>query len=344
MSNISSSPDIMDSTDPWYKSVTSSDEGFFTTSVPTLSPDIQAQVDYYNNIAYFLRLYITPLIMFGGTVGNLLTIIVVLSRHFRYSPSSVLLLALAIVDIGVLYFNLLDVWLGVLIGGSSGLQFTRDQSEYGCKFSVFMTYFLTHSSSWILVLINIDRVISVYQPLKARTWCTKKRLGLALLLMFLLMIGISIHVFWTITFDEELESYRCLFNQAILGVEGELSWLLIDATIFTFAPFIIILGCNIAIILALLRAAKRRNSEMNVRNSSSSDNSSTSITTMLLTISIVFLLTTSPLTVCYQFYDPIIKKYENDPVGYALYFELLMNTFLVLLCYNFIGGIDEDSR
>ena len=318
----------MVSAEPGYKTISTSD--LVTTS--TLAPDIQAQVDYYNNISYALRLYVTPFIIFGGTVGNILTIIVVLSRHFRYSPSSVLLLALAVVDIGVLYFNLLDIWLSALLGGNS-LQFTRDQGDVGCKISTFMTYFLTHSSSWILVLINIDRVISVYQPLKARTWCTKKRLGIALLIMFVLLALISLHVFWSLTFMDELENYKCQFDVSVFGEHGEPAWLFVDAAIFTFVPFIIILSCNVAIILALLRAARRRNAEMNVRNSASND-STTSITTMLITISIVFLLTTSPLTICYQFYGPIVEKYADDPVGYALYFELLVNTVLVLLCYN----------
>ena len=113
-------------------------------------------------------------------------------------------------------------------------------------------------------------------------------------------------------------------------------WLTIDASLFVFIPFVLIFGCNVYIILSLLSARKRRRESLEFQlspNNQPSDNTR-SITMMLITISIVFLITTSPLTLCYQFYDPLILHFENDPVGMAFWWDLVINTVLVLICYS----------
>ena len=214
-----------------------------TSDNVTLIPDggmdrNESMVQYYHGIATSLRLYVTPVILFGGTVGNVLTIIVILTHHFRATPSSVLLGCLAFVDIGVLYFNLLDIWLGSLLGGS--LQYTRDLSEAGCKFGTFVTVFLTHYSSWLLVLINCDRVVCVWRPLKARAWCSRRRLVVALITTMFALALISVHLFWTTEYHEELARDRCHYNERLMGVHGYLAWLNIDASLFVFIPFLLI--------------------------------------------------------------------------------------------------------
>ena len=295
-----------------------------------LSQEDQAIVDYYEGISRGLRLYVTPIILFGGTVGNILTIIVVLSRHFRYNPSSIPLITLAFVDIGVLYFNLLDIWLGAMLGDN--LQYTRNLNEIGCKLSTFITSFLTQYSSWILVLINFDRVISVYKPLQARTWCSKRRLGLALFMIMIILATVNLHLFWTTIFISDRKTDQCQYDLELLGHHG-ISWTTVDAALFTFVPFILILGCNVSIIWSLVMTRKRQRANIHVRNALPSD-STTSITTMLITISLVFIITTSPMTVCYQLYDDITENLKDDPIGRALWWELVINTVLVLICYS----------
>ena len=268
----------------------------------------------------------TPIIIFGGTIGNILTIIVVLSRHFRHNPLSTPFISLATVDIGVLYFNLLDIWLGAISGDS--LQLVRDLSPAGCKFSSFGTIFLTHCSSWILVLINVERVVSVWRPLQARILCTSWRVAVGLVLLMLALAAISVHLFWTLRYNDI--DPRCDYNNEILGKTGLTVWLTIDATLFSFLPFIFIFTSNVLICTCLARARRQHRHD---RRSRHSDNTK-SITTMLVTISIVFLIATTPLTICYQFHDYILDYFKDKPVERALWYELLINTILVLLCYS----------
>ena len=277
---------------------------------------------YYLDIAQNLKLYIAPLILFGGTAGNIITIIVVLSRHFRHSPSSILLLALAIVDIGVLYSNLLDIWLGALLNSSS-LHLTRDVGWFACKLNTFLTYYLSQVSSWILVLINIERVFWLYASQKANVWCTKRRLGIALGVLLAILFLVNLHLFWTVQFHSSLTSYKC----QMWGPEVW-DWASVDSVIFSYIPFVIILSCNIALIVALLRHTEASLVE---RDPSKANHS---IIMMLMAISIVFLITTSPLVIAYQQMHRIEDRIDGDPVARALYLELIVNTLLVLLCYS----------
>lgn len=50
----------------------------------------------------------------------------------------------------------------------------RDINIFTCKAHVFLTYFLGHSSSLLLCLVSVDRVISVISINKARIWCTPR--------------------------------------------------------------------------------------------------------------------------------------------------------------------------
>ena len=309
----------------------------FTNGYENVSIDNGSETDqlveYYRDISHGLKLYVTPVILFGGTAGNLMTIVVILSHHFRYHPSSIPLITMAFVDIGVLYTNLLGIWLGALT--SDGVQYMRDMSSAGCKISTFITVYLTQCSSWILVLINIDRVVSVYKPLKARTWCTRRRLAIALVTMMLVLALINIHIFWTAKHYPKKEFDHCQYDIDLLGAKGQEAWLTIDASIFVFIPFVLIFGCNVYIISSLIRARRRRKSMDSYQGSQgqSSDNTR-SITMMLITISIVFLITTSPMTLCFLFYDSLMQHFEGDPVGMALWYELVIYTVLVLVCYS----------
>ena len=60
-------------------------------------------LDYWQfNVHWEMFLYISPVLIIGGTLGNLLTLVVMQSQAFRSTPSSFILSALAVVDTGVL--------------------------------------------------------------------------------------------------------------------------------------------------------------------------------------------------------------------------------------------------
>ena len=58
-----------------------------------------------------LMVYVPPVLLLLGTVGNVLNLVVLQSRQYRSSTSTVSLSALAVMDILVLWTGLLRQWI-----------------------------------------------------------------------------------------------------------------------------------------------------------------------------------------------------------------------------------------
>ena len=61
-------------------------------------------------VLYF-NMYITPIILLFGVIGNIMTLIVLQSRYYSSSPTCVGLSDLAVADIGVILARGISHWL-----------------------------------------------------------------------------------------------------------------------------------------------------------------------------------------------------------------------------------------
>jgi len=82
------------------------------------------------------------------------------------------------------FFTWLDLY--------KGRSFFVNAYEALCKLSVFSYHFSHHSSSWIIVLITIERYIVTAYPLKARQVCTLKRAKLHVLCLASILFLINL--------------------------------------------------------------------------------------------------------------------------------------------------------
>jgi hypothetical protein len=83
-----------------------------------------------------------------------------------------------------------------------------------CKLSMFSIHFSQHFSSWIIVLVTIERYIVTAYPLKARQMCTLKRAKLYVLCLASILFLINLP---TLFFSETRKSndYDALLDYAI---------------------------------------------------------------------------------------------------------------------------------
>ena len=97
-----------------------------------------------------------PLIIATGVVGNIINIIIFSRKQMRRSSTFYFLIYLSSFDLLVLLICASDVFL------KYGLQVhIRHQSLLLCRLHTFLTYFLIHASSFILMIISIDRALIV---------------------------------------------------------------------------------------------------------------------------------------------------------------------------------------
>ncbi len=120
--------------------------------------------------------YVGVPVLVMGTLGNLMTIVVLLyAKSLRTMPFYVLLIFLAVADIGVLS----TVLLRYVITGVTDVALGRKydlwvRSDWGCRTLEFLRRFFIYLSPWTLVLVTAERFISVCHPFLSQRLCRRK--------------------------------------------------------------------------------------------------------------------------------------------------------------------------
>lgn len=287
---------------------------------------------YY--MAHDLILYGAPLLIIMGSIGNLLSFIVLQTPPFWRMPCGFLLSVLAVVDTGVLYTGLLRIW--VLTMSKVDI---RLQSNISCKIHVFLTYAFPQLSSWTLLLVTVDRVVSVAIPLKSKDICTLRRMVCVWLITTFTILCINIyplvsykiHVVYNlphcISTDGKVDAFRSVF-----------AW--VDFCAVVLIPFLVISSCNLFMIIRLLQAKGRRRI-LSVRSCSAGKSrlrNGHSVNAMLIFLGVAFLATSIPRSVYFLglpnwphsswedhernglFYNSVILVYNiSNSINFLLY-------------------------
>ncbi len=292
-------------------------------------------------VAHIIFAYVAPVLIFVGVFGNTLSLVVLQSKYFRRAPSSFVLSALALVDTGVLLTGLFRNWISAITSGRVDI---RQLSLVNCKIHFFFTYFLKQLSPWTLVLMTLERLTSVISPLKAREICSRRRMITAWFVIVAGLFALNSYAFKILG-----EVVRPVVKGGVVVLEKAcfysrenfyfarfiLPWL--DMVFGSIAPAIVIFASNIVIVYKVVRASRNRSEQMSAKGG---DDTTQSLTAMLISISIVFLVTTIPATIYIAGlplwpYTTRREKYRRNVAYTAViltyYFNNCLNFFLYCL-------------
>ena len=142
------------------------------------------------------------LLLIFGTVGNVLSILVLKRPLLWRMPLTMYLMALAVVDLLVLWIGLVDWWLLTTFG--FGLM---ELNEEVCCVIGLLLYLFPYLSAAIVTAISLQRLISIVLPLRAKVWNSRRNIFLSLTVMTIVLILLNIPVF-----------FLCMdFNSTVLG-------------------------------------------------------------------------------------------------------------------------------
>ena len=243
--------------------------------------------------AHYVWVIWSPITIVIGTIGNILAIVVLSRKEMRKSTTSMYLNILAVSDIFVLYLGLLRNFIHKIYDVD-----VRDHSEPVCKLHIFLVYFTSHFSHWVLVAVAVERFIAVWFPFKAKILCTRRNGLFALLLLAAILLAADGHFLLThgvriITYKNITYRYGCEINNPDYEHFDEFIWPWIDAFFYSYGPFVLMLMFNIMIIVRLLRRPLLQKSRAISNTNASKMNT---MTAMLLTVTLTFLLLTAPIT------------------------------------------------
>ena len=220
-----------------------------------------------------------------GFVTNFLVIIVILCGSLRHSIFMSLLVVLATTDnLTLLASNLIQPGVfGHLFG----------PAVIVCRMFLFLMLSCGMMSSWLVVLISVERYIAIFYPLKVHLYLTLKRMYL--LICCLTLISCISKVYYL------LRSYLISFNGIpVCILEGNnvrinLIFSILNGLLYSFIPFCIITTLNL-LILKKLQSHKT----LHARSQQLPTLSTTRVNMlvpMMFAISTVFVVTTIPISI-----------------------------------------------
>lgn len=137
---------------------------------------------FYNINKY----YSLPLIILG-TIGNSITFYIYSRKEFQKTSTAFYFAYSTIIDTLCLFFGSLKRFLEGL-----NEREIRNSSNLVCKLTIYMNYSLVHISSWILVLISFDRLIS--SRIFSREFQKRKNQIIAIALLSILIFVSNIYL------------------------------------------------------------------------------------------------------------------------------------------------------
>ncbi|BFZ00671.1 hypothetical protein BsWGS_03710 [Bradybaena similaris] len=228
-----------------------------------------------HNISEFMELqasnviwrYVAPIILVVGTIGSILSLLVLCRKSLRVQTTMFYLSALAIADLMVLYAGLVRLWLE-----HAENTYLRLSSRAACKVHNFFVYLSLDLSVWILVAVSIDRCLYVSWPQLAKKLCKLRNARIIVSIIAMLSALINVHFIWT--YDLEMHDSQHIYangnkkcyadtasSQTVSFVENIWPW--IDFCIYCLFPFLFMATSNAIIIKQLVRTEKNMASYQN---------------------------------------------------------------------------------
>ena len=240
------------------------------------------------NLIVKLDLYLVPVIIVVGFLGNTMSFIVFVATELRTLSSSVYLAALAIADTGFL--------LCVFIMWSHNINWNLHHQPGWCQLFVYLTYFFSFLSVWYVVSFTVERFIAVCFPFKRSTMCTVRRARIVVIVMPVMSSIMYNYALWT---TESVKIGGIQFCQpknnlfALVQIVNNL-----DTVITLIIPMLVIIILNIRISQKMISFHRDMRKMLRNRTHTARDpfmgGASRQVTKMLLVVSTVFLVLNFP--------------------------------------------------
>ena len=284
--------------------------------------------NFYESYYYFLYEIFPPAMFIFGIAGNLVVIQVFSRRSFVRNTAKNYFCALAAVDA-------LNSVIIIIYHPQAFQSYFICLSQFTCKLADFMAYFLPASTSWLLVMIGIDRLALIrYRSIKV----FEKKIFQISMICAILLWNFFVYVERTKFSYLDIQSPNssnetCNTNNAcdIFSTDaGEISsW--VDLVNSTITPFIIMITCSFLIIHSIYIA--RRKIQINKSKSAMArfkKDIQFSMTIVLLDI--LFFIFNFPICV-YSFFG-----FENDFVYSSLDLLFSCQHITNILIYVFLNS------
>lgn len=304
--------------------------------LPDTEPISREQI-LYHQISYVSRHFLLPVIFGCGIIGNTLNIFIFTRRKFRHTLDDIEksattgLVALALSDFFFCFFGFPEAFIALGLSGNSDSTLEVIALYYKCYKQTLMNIFL-FSSTWLVVVISIERYVAVVYPLRARWMVRVKRTiiidtmvyvisGLFNIPGFLKYQVVKLHspcANGTVTYALQLtyiyasSSFIKRFYQILWTVFG------------TFLPLAILTICNIRLLVEVYKSRQRYSADQRRYSTSK-------ITFILIAVILLYLVLVCP-SMLLAFFSSIV---DGNDSAYLYRYRIAVKITNVAQALNF---------
>lgn len=138
----------------------------YSTELPNML-ERKSLLDYAATFGDILVFYYTPVVVFVGSIGNILSVFVFCCTKLKKLSSSYYLAALGISDTCFLILSFMN-WLNFK-------EINLTNHNIMCQMYSFLQGVCSFLSVWYVVAFTVERFIAVLYPLKRQSMCTVRR-------------------------------------------------------------------------------------------------------------------------------------------------------------------------
>ncbi|XP_064648816.1 adipokinetic hormone/corazonin-related peptide receptor variant I-like [Lineus longissimus] len=263
----------------------------------------EPEVILMENLTRAVQLYVPPVIIVLGVVGNILAYMVMRQPQYDRSSSSYFMKVLAILDTIILVVRYLQRYIYMV---NPTLVWEKNQiATIFCKEFLFITFFFMNLTHWVLAVMAVDRLIGIMFPLKALVWCSVKRSRAYIIGLAIVFGVVHFPVWW-----KEYDDRRGTTLRTLCQISGIFAWYNdVNEDIYYFggyfAPVLVLLVANIGIVISVKKSGRRRNTmttNMQGYNQKQNDKER-HILIMLMLVTWAFIFFLLPLVWDYFFWE-----------------------------------------
>ena len=201
--------------------------------------------------AFQLVVWVTPITVVVGLVGNILSFLVMIQRKNRRVSCCVYMAVLAITD----SYSLISY-----LGFGACLVLNPDhalcRSKTMCKMSGYLMSCSNVSGTMLLVTLTFDRFLAICYPLKARVYCTSKRSWIIAASVVLLCCLYSVPNIFMTGFYKTPNGETCLLlAETSIDLFAKI-YSSMNIIIIVIVPFVCLLVLNLRIIMVIRQRHK----------------------------------------------------------------------------------------
>jgi hypothetical protein len=197
-------------------------------------------------LSSWLLLVGLPLIIVVGSVGNVLSIVVLRRRVMQMSAASFYLIVLAFSDLSILYFSALKTWIRMVFGFE-----LLHTSDVACKLLKYIFFTSSHLSSWLVVAITVERLVVVRFPFKASRFCSYRQSVRITCVICAVIMLLNVNVLGA----SKLVQAGCK-PMCVTYLYSPHHYSTYNLSVYSLIPFVLVLSMNLMTILSIVKNNK----------------------------------------------------------------------------------------